>query len=328
MEKSNYYKTLIKEAQKLSPKYKIGDIEGISNHLPMCLHARHMLGASIEQLERFYESYIESLELKNQDVLENFNWIEHLGKHKFSAEYSKFFNQQILENGINNTLEHYLPILFKGVGGAAFHPLIRLSYALEMKDDSEVAEALASWCMGYLELNSAIEDTNRFATEIITTLSLLEITDDDISAPSVYLRMKKANGLKLFKSDVQNPKNLKVNELADLALKVFLSEQNFTTLHMITATHALRLVLPYIRNKKEALKYYWIAFASTYISVKSPSVENLISDAPILSWKELSNKAIKSDDDHWCKFVYTCMEEDDVYTDNRYLIAANLYLKD
>ena len=322
---SNYLE-LINKGQKYSPEYKIGDIEGISSHLPMCLYARHKLGASNEQLTKFYDNYIKQLVIKEPQPENTFDWKKNLGCHKYTIEYVNFFKQLVEREGVEKVLHDFLPTLFKGVGGAAFHPLIRLSYALEMENESEVIEALASWGMGYLELNGEISTTELKPVEVIENLSKLKISDVDISAPSVYLRMRKANGLECFSREVKYPKNINLEDIAKVALDIFLSNQNFSTLHLVTATHALRIVSPYLLNQEEAFKCYWAALTSVYIAVKAPEIKIPNTDCALLSWEELAEKAVASDNDHWCKFVYTCNAENLVYESSKYLLAANLLL--
>ncbi|MEZ4743835.1 MAG: questin oxidase family protein [Bdellovibrionota bacterium] len=87
MEKLSY---LIEKGQMFSSEYQLGDLKGVSNHLPMCLYARSKIGATDDQLAWFYERYIPKLELKNSQ-LQEIKWQEQLGKHKFNSDYLKFF---------------------------------------------------------------------------------------------------------------------------------------------------------------------------------------------------------------------------------------------
>ena len=142
--------------KKYSAEYNIGEITGVSNHISMCLFALESLGAPKERLEDFYNWYVPRLAPRNEKDFEisDSDWTSFLGQHKYNQEYFDFFCHEIKKQGVSETLKKFLPKLFSGVGGAAFHPLIRLSFALELNDEVEIAEALASWGMGHLKLST------------------------------------------------------------------------------------------------------------------------------------------------------------------------------
>jgi hypothetical protein len=144
-----------KGLRQYSAEYRSGEITGLSNHLPMCLYALEELGASAARIDRFYEWYVRRLDKRRVTGVERMRpsqWQTRLGEHAGNHEYFLLFTRELERRAIPDVLAEYLPVLFKGVGGGAFHPLIRLAYALEMDSRAEIGESLASWCMAYLEL--------------------------------------------------------------------------------------------------------------------------------------------------------------------------------
>lgn len=150
----------------------------------MALVALDKLGASDEQLLDFYSSYSKILEIQTKSEIEinSKNWRNYLGKHTHNTAYREFFLAELENNGVTKILSTYLPHLIPGLSGGAFHPLIRLAYAVDTN---------STW------------------------------------------------------------------EIADATVKLYLSTQDsFSALYCVTATHALRILEPYLVGK-EHLKYLW-----------------------------------------------------------------------
>ena len=118
---------------------------GMSNHLPMTLVALHRLGADATRLRAFNDHYrtrLEPLEAATEVVTKE-TLASFAGSHRSNAELRLFFKSQLADVGRQRLLEQTLPNLMPGVGGGAFHPLLRLGYALDIDHDDEVVEALA-----------------------------------------------------------------------------------------------------------------------------------------------------------------------------------------
>lgn len=321
MEKLN---SLVKDGQKFSSEYKIGDLAGVSSHLPMCLFARFKIGATDDQLIWFYDKYTPRLEPKNNDLSE-IVWKEQLGKHEFNSEYVKFFASELQKLGLKGVLQKHLPLLFKGVGGGAFHPLIRLGYAIEMDNESEVIEALASWAMGHLPLNIANIQQEGNTVEILNNLSAFGFDTSNYQTSGVYKRMLNASFDPSFQENLRLPEDISLPSLAESAVRIFLARPSFACIHLVTATHALRQVLPFLGEPNEALRDFWLAFTATYVSEGAPKLMES-SGVKNRAWEELFKQAVESENDHWCKFTYTCHEEEKHYGSSIYLDAANLLL--
>lgn len=169
----------------------------LSSHLPMALIALHRIGASKEQLSKFYSFYSKNLENLTPDEIKinSGNWNKFLGEHRHNSGYRDFFLSEVNAQGLKATLSYYLPLLIPGLSGGAFHPLIRLAYAIEVNSEWEVAEALASWCMAYQELGKIESSSKNSSAPLLDTLRRLAevvkdrpiiVQGDNVFAPHSY----------------------------------------------------------------------------------------------------------------------------------------------
>lgn len=321
---------ILKANQDFSAEYISGDVGGISNHLPMCLFALRKLGADDKRLQSFYSAYVDILvPRKNVSGFQPEKWQTFIGRNSFNKEFHDFFLSEIESMGINQCLLKYLPHLLPGIGGAAFHPLIRLSYSLELGHKDEIAEALASWCMGYVNFSTANSNQLRSSNsseEILQFFSKSNLfTSEKYQAPSVVARMKAVAHDETFWKVFKTPRDFHLDKMANCAIRIFLSKPTFTGLHLVTACHAARILIKKLGTIGGLLENLWLPFCIAYVTFGAPEIhENIECDS--LEWGDLFEKALNSDDDHWCKFVYTCSEENKSYGTDRYQMAATKYL--
>ncbi|MBI2809779.1 MAG: DUF4243 domain-containing protein [Candidatus Melainabacteria bacterium] len=115
-----------------------------------------------------------------------------------------------------------------------------------------------------------------------------------------------------------------LKDFADLALNIYLSTKDFTTLHMVTSSHASRIMMPYVKDKELFLKYFYQAFLAAYLTVGAPAIAShetsLQADEKLI--EEIKAAAQKASDDHDIKLTYTALEEHRAYQNNLYLRAA------
>ena len=107
------------------------------------------------------------------------------------------------------------------------------------------------------------------------------------------------------------------------AIRIYASTNNFTALHLVTTTHALRLLAPFLSNPNEALRYYWQAVCAAYISIGAPVVIDVnLSKFTVIPWNDIFSEAVKNNDDHVIKLVYSCYMEDKIYHNSPYNYVA------
>lgn len=321
---------IAKANQEFSAEYAIGDVGGISNHLPMCLFALKQLGADDDRLQDFYSSYVDRLVPRKSS--ENFrleDWQRFLGRNSFNEEFRRFFLSRIESVGVEECLVENLLDLLPGVGGAAFHPLIRLSYALELGQNDEIAEALASWGMGYVDFGRSKmkkPKSSKSPEEILRCFSESDLfPSEKYQGSSVVAQMQAAACDEDFWELFEIPVNLRLEQMANCAIRIFLSKPTFTGLHLVTSCHAARVLTEKHGPIDGLLENLWLPFCMAYVTTGAPKALVDFKDERV-EWRDLYERAINSDNDHWCKFVHTCSEENKVYVSSYYQLAATKYL--
>lgn len=107
---------------------------GFTNHLPMALVAKERLGASDVELARFARAYVTwSVPLPEPTTtLDARTWTSRIGERAAAADLRDYFARAVLDADVDDVVRSHLGALLPGLGGAGFHGVIRLSYALEV----------------------------------------------------------------------------------------------------------------------------------------------------------------------------------------------------
>ena len=104
------------------------------------------------------------------------------------------------------------------------------------------------------------------------------------------------------------------------------STGNFTALHAVTSTHALRVLMPFMSDRELLLRYHWQALTAAFIGIGSPRAKETLPENKA-EWSSIASRAIASDDDHDAKLVFACREEQALRGDEMYRFAAALRVK-
>lgn len=307
---------------------------GLSNHLSMALVALQRLGATDARLVEYFRTYAKRLEPAPPagSPLTRATYAASLGTQKRYPDYLAFFKAELRRLGHQQLLATYLPPLLPGIAAAAFHAVIRLAYALQVNDEADTAVSLAYLADSYLPLGQPtgaapiaeppVELLRRLAgTQALArrtwrggliTNSLVEIGAQPAFAPVIDWLPASAAGLA---------------PLAEAALLVYASTGNFTALHGLTSTHALRIAWPHVPDPAAAARYQFQALCAAYISIGTPP---LLTDAErarlarqsLPAWPAIAAAAVRSSDEHVIKLVYSAREEDAAYPNSLYRYAA------
>lgn len=327
---------LLEKNRHFNPTYSHGKL---TNHLSMALIALDKIGASEERLQAFFEKYSQNLKplvptaTSQATAITTLNWIASLGNNDSYSSYLIFFTQELKSLGLVNTLKQYLPTLMKGIATDAFHCVIRLAYAIEIDDEKETSCALAYFASSCTFLTNGVvcatisDDPKLLLNKIRDTKNLTRRQFNDNALIDRFIKVTIIpeftpiiNWLLISESTLK--------DCAKTAISLYAATNNFTALHLVTATHALRLLLPYLPDTKETLRYYWQAFCAAYISIGAPEMtEPNLSEYLPISWEDIFSKAIKANDDHTIKLVYSCYSEDQVYKNPLYNYIASHVIK-
>lgn len=312
--------------------------DGNSDHFPMALFALQKIGGTDAELLNFYKTYTERLEThvpRFQELIGK-NLDDFFGKHELFDHCYKWISSELQEKGIERVVRDVLALTLDGICTAAFHTLIRLAYAVEMNIQEEIAAALAYY-ITRADLIKQLPAKFERMPEDENVLSILEKLriHAEITYPKVGGSIfKKVNDI-TAQDDFQKfcstyiPAQLSIGEISGLALHTYVSTKDFLSLHLVTSSHALRVLLPFIENKDHACRTLLIGHLAGYVSLQKPKVDKTIllehrdkTFSP--AWEELFRLARATNDDHSFKLIYSCYEESKIYQDRNYNYCAAL----
>jgi hypothetical protein len=314
---------LLDRYQTLAPEYT----GGLSNHLPMLLHALHLLGANEARLRDYAVGYVKRYDgapaAGPGQAL--WQWQQHRGDFSRHADLQVTFAASIQRQGAAATVRQVLPDLWPGVAAAAFHGLIRTAHAWQAGHDAELAAGLAYWAARWqpVQAPSPRGDLMPFAAWSAALASHV-----GAPRPAGHLisdRIQTVSHSAAFQ-DLASQLLLTADSLAHLA--AFARDQytrsgNFTLLHMVTGCRAARVLLAAAPGSTTAALHGLVpAFTAAFLASgvrHSSAAEPAWTQA---SWADVTARALASDDDHLAKLVHACVEEETAYAEPLYLAAA------
>ncbi|MHB8378365.1 MAG: questin oxidase family protein [Acidimicrobiales bacterium] len=289
---------------------------GLTNHLPMALVAKAALGAGPTELVRFANKYRSRLVAVNEPVerLTNVTWRRALGERSAYADLQDYFNREIGECGVEETLRGHLHHLVEGVSGAAFHGVIRLAYALDSGELRRVGSGLAYLASSFITLGPLERDSLRSDDPELLFGELAKDHHRSSLTPArtISEEMKRAASNPLFSRVVSS---LKIDDdtprrLAHVALKVYASTDDFTALHGVTGLEALSKIRPYVEDRERLDRASFQALTAAYLSIGAPSVWSAARLDDMVASTKLDGVTVRataamSDDAHVAKIVFT-----------------------
>jgi hypothetical protein len=305
---------------------------GLSNHLAMALVALARMGAPDERLRCFARLYERRLEPAPDPGKVLAEWPGYLGRRARYSDFLATFGHAVAEGGWEPTLRGALPALMPGCGAAAFHPLIRLAFAIEAREPEEMAIALSYWGARFLPLGGAPSerqeplspDPEALLARLREEPAFAHRPDEDAL---IDAEMKRAAAPREFAPVIgwleirpDTPRRL-----ARAALRIYAATGDFTALHMVTAMQAARAVLPYCADRDAALRWTWQALAAAYLSIGRPPIPERppLEAGDALGWPAILERAAGATDEHVIKIVYSCWAEDHAYGDPLYRAVAD-----
>ena len=329
---SHALQAMLVEGVAFDPLYPHRTFGMLTDHLPMALLALYELGASAAQLQTFRDAYAKRLipmrsgdaAQANARVVES-DWRTALGQHAALPAFSAMFERALAAEGRAAVLKRWLPRLIDAVAVDALHPLIRVAAALSHSTDVELAVGLAYWCSDHQHIPEVVP--NRL----------------DLSAEQLFLRVRrhpvlsaapfKASGASGFGARLSalsqlpafnemsgwRPPTMDLAQLARESARIYLGTGNFFALHMVTGSHALRALLPYLDDATHVLDRWWQALAATYVIIDVPDYERWRS-APTAPAPERARMlaagmaALRGDDtEHVIKLLWSAASEHAAY---------------
>jgi len=287
----------------LPPEYA----EGLTNHLPMALHALAELGADEARMQQFFEHYARRFAGRPAEpaAAAPADWLALRGRPHAFAPLRASFAAALARDGRDAVLRAALPALLPGVAAAAFHGAIRTAHAVQAGHDGELAAALAYWAWRWQPLlpppRGAAVSLDVWCERLVAAAA-----GCSFDGPLISLRMAQAARSAAYcqlagslAATIDWPQRL----LA-FAAQRYADTRNFTVLHLVTGVRALRVLLPWVQDTDGALRDIGPAFTAAYLSAGLGTAA-LPPPAP-LDWLTIVRRAIASDDDHVIKLVHAC----------------------
>jgi hypothetical protein len=308
--------SLLEPYRDRSSNYGKADIP-LSDHLPMAVTALAAMGADDERIATWAATYAARQALRPAAL------DERAGRQTW--------RERIARDGLRTTLAASLGVLGDGIGAAAFHAAIRAAYAIERDDAWDLACALESWEREFVTLPVARTPKRVSAAEALETL---EHAPFDRSIPDMPLiadamrAVGKRDGFATLAATV--PSQDAIDDLALAAAAAFAATGNFTALHLMTGTHAVRVLRRALGDIDGVMPAVWSAYAAAAIVAGvTPSLDASTLD-PLRSvhepWSRLFARAVAQDDDHVIKATYTAWRLDTEIGDPAFVAAAARYL--
>jgi hypothetical protein len=289
---------------------------GLTSHLPMALVAKVGLGAPPEELTRFAARYRRRL-VVSPDVSERLtrdSWTRFIGVPDAYADLAHYFDGEIDRDGIVATVRAHLEHLLDGLSGAAFHGVIRLAYALDVASPKRVGAGLAYWAANAAPL-APLGDATAITDDPMKLLQHLANMRDWHAvreAKTISEEMCRVASQDEFR-DVASL--LAVDEatsqrLADVALALYATTDDFTALHGVTGLEAISKLRPYVDDVERFDRASFQALAAAYLTIGAPAIwsdDRLdeMTSSTSLDPSAVESRAALSGDEHVAKIVFT-----------------------
>ncbi|MDD1781122.1 questin oxidase family protein [Enterovibrio sp. ZSDZ35] len=313
---------------------------GMSNHYPMTIMSLQGLGANDDEVKAFrstwprYRARIEEdLNFKDTGEVTEDNWTTYLGQSQYLADFQRLFFDGL--NGANDQTDYLMQVLDKlqyALPMGLFHPVIRLSFALMHGDKGLIADALAYWAIRF-------EDMYQRVLPPRTDLATLSISAEDMwqkvhaAKPQVTRFGGSLRICEILCSDpvlqdlaiadaffiTEENIELKIREIGDRAISLYLHEPALTTLHAVTSYQALADITLRVLSDGNAHRLllaelwqrYWIWLTGLYIEKGFPKAfpklsDDSLDDVQIALWEDIASGICKVPEVHAIKMVYSC----------------------
>jgi hypothetical protein len=276
-----------------------------SDHMPMTLCAMSALGADDTGLVRYRDDYAKILRpVSAAGVVKD--WRDGAGDMGQYPGLLIYFRGQIAELGIESVVREYLPQFVHSLIAEAFHPLIRLGYAIDFASPAETAASLA-----YMAAS-----TFPVPVDMHEPIDLEELLSRQAAQPIPVSGSRFGAGIRQLLDQGIYPRGIAVSfaDCAAHSLDIYRSTRNFFALHMVTATQAARICAGYV-SEPLVLASLTGALLAAHRAVGSPGFDR---DSPLRAPDQL-------DREHIYKYIHACVSEYKTHGDPRYLEEVQLF---
>lgn len=299
---------------------KLGQLA--SNHRPMALFALASLGADEAALRAFYAHHLKFAEhaLESDRIpLPEQGWTAALGVSTLYRATRDHFAARMRVEGFAPVVRAVLDQVGLAPASVAFHAIIRLGFGLEAQHVVESASGLALLVCGYQPVSvSGIGRTAAPSARAGFEQLHRALGGIDLPQNWIHQRVAAVIALPAFHGAVPAaPRHARwVDELRAAVLQIYWGSNSLTALHMVTSTHALRVVAEHVGE--DLLERFrdeiWYAACAAYVSIGAPRLPDDAELAEVMrrdlpSWGVILDAALHAQDDHDIKLAYSAHQE-------------------
>ncbi len=278
---------LLQQGVDFDPLYPNPRFGPLTDHLPMALTALHALGGSTAELQAFRAAYATRLVPMRARTAAELDWADDgrapddgragLGMPAAYPALLARFEAEIADTGRAAVLGRWIPRLIDALATHALHPLIRVAAALQHGVDRELAAGLAYWCSAHLDVPAPRIGRRDVGADSAAGTLFASVRAHPQGGATTLVAAGFGNRLLELAArpgfaelSGWRPLVLDLPRMAREAARVYLGTGDFFALHMVTGSHALRLVLPWVSDREAALDRWWQALAATYVVIGAP----------------------------------------------------------
>ncbi|KRX04181.1 hypothetical protein PPERSA_11305 [Pseudocohnilembus persalinus] len=346
------FEKLFKETQELSPFYHKDTLKYLSTHLDMNLIALLKLNATPQQLNNYYDQYLQERDIKKKaqineakdsQIVDKQTFLQQLNKYELYESYLYFLKDvEYKQNkkSLNEIINEYIPILYPGIGSEAYHCVIKIAYGLDHDNQAEqILQGLA-----YLASAQALFPNEYGKSKdkgIFETLEEIHKQQEYFKKITHFDEPRVFND-KIIKLQIDDkfqdlvPNHFiiegsfeeHIHKISLFLIKLFIETDNFLILHTVTGFYATKRLLKQLEKEEDKilvvdcfLKNVSAAYAiGDFIKIQNrEKLEKRLQIPKNLSeWEEIINKANNSYDDHDNKLTYICKMEYNYLKENGY----------
>lgn len=273
------------------------------NHMPHILGSAYLLGAEHDHLNEIYDTEAKELEPWHDSPGEvsSYDWRDYLGNAEYQRAYLDFFEDELVLNGYDwhKVLNEYLfkgkePLINNMISGLG-HPLIHLGYAYELNSRELAMETLTMTATSYNYMHKYLDNPSYTKPSANSTQSPLEIlcrVQKDSRFDGLFDHNGADNLMPLFEKredevleywnswHISEPTaQFQAGQMAAAALLVASHKPgekyyDFFIVHLLTTSHALRILLPLLPSKYHVplIRQWWLLTLAVYIAQLRPEV--------------------------------------------------------
>jgi hypothetical protein len=304
----------------------------LTSHLPMALHSLYKLGATPQRLREFFDVYSSRFigMTPPPEAKAVTDWHTLKGAETAYPALRSTFTMLVERDGAEQVLRAALPELMLGIAAAAFHGLIRTAHAVQTGHRAELAAALAYWAWRWQPLEVPAEAAPQLAFDAWSERLKSQAQELKFEGNLISIRMENATHSNAYRDLARGPAlpadvPAALGRLAADAVKQYVASPNFTVLHMITGLRALRVLMPWMDRCQNVHSILLRAYTAAFLAAQVSASAHQPDPTPV-TWRQVIDSAIMSNDDHVIKLVQACVGEADHYGNGFYLQAASLAL--